>query len=65
MNAIIVGHGVRNKLIKLFNTSYPTVRKALKGESKSLTSLKIRKAALENGGIEVVIVENDKKQVML
>lgn len=50
MNTIIVDHGVRNKLMKLFNTSYPTVRKALDGKSKSLLSLRIRKAALENGG---------------
>lgn len=65
MNEIIVDHGVRNKLIKLFSTSYPTVRKALDGKSKSLLSLRIRKAALENGGKEVVIIENDRKQVIL
>jgi len=65
MNEIIVPHGTRDKLVRLFQTSYPTVRAALKGESKSLLSLRIRKGALENGGVEVVIVENDKKQVML
>lgn len=65
MNEIIVPHGTRDKLVKLFKTSYPTVRAALKGESKSLLSLRIRKGALENGGVEIVAVENKKKQVML
>lgn len=62
MNEIIVPHGIREKLVKLFKTSYPTVRLALKGESKSLLSLRIRKGALENGGVEVVAVNSNKKK---
>jgi hypothetical protein len=65
MNEIIVPHGLREKLKKLFNSSYPTIRKALKGDSKSLTSLRIRKAALESGGVEVEIKENNQKIVRL
>lgn len=53
MKEIIVPHGLKDKLIKKFNTSYPTVRKALKGEGQSLTCLKIRKEALKSGGVEV------------
>lgn len=65
MNEIVVPHGIRDKLVKLYGTSYPTVRAALKGTSKSLLSFRIRKGALENGGVEIVAVENNKKQVML
>lgn len=65
MNEIIVPHGVKDKLIKQFNTSYPTVRAALRGKSKSLLCLRIRKAALDNGGVEVTAIDNNKKYVIL
>ncbi|MDR2918876.1 MAG: hypothetical protein LBV72_05875 [Tannerella sp.] len=65
MNEIIVPHGVKDKLIKQFNTSYPTVRAALRGKSKSLLCLRIRKAALDNGGVEVATIDNNNKYVIL
>lgn len=53
MNKILVDKGEKLALKRLFNTSYPTVRKALCGESNSKLSYQIRKAALERGGLEV------------
>ena len=52
MNRILVAPGEKVYLTRLFAISYPTVRKALNGKSNSSTSLKIRKAALERGGVE-------------
>ena len=52
MNRILVAPGEKVYLKGLFATSYPTVRKALNGKSSSSLSLKIRKAALERGGVE-------------
>lgn len=65
MNEILVDHGVRNELAALMKVSLPTVRAALRGKTKTLKALRIRKAALESGGVEVVVVENDKKVVSL
>lgn len=53
MRQILVEMGERKVLVKMFNTSYYTVRFALKGESQTAIAYKIRKAALERGGIEV------------
>lgn len=53
MNRILVAPGEKLYLRRLFKASYPTVRKALNGKSSSSLSLKIRKAALERGGVEV------------
>lgn len=53
MNRILVALGEKLYLRRLFNVSYPTVRKALNGKSSSSLSLKIRNAALERGGVEV------------
>ena len=50
---ILVNNGVRKKLMELFNCTYPTVRSALKGNVCTALSVKIRKAAIERGGIEV------------
>jgi len=62
MNQIIVPHGVRQKLQKIFNKSHPFVRKALNGNDNSTIASKIRKAAIENGGYEVEIVESEKNR---
>ena len=53
MNEIIVGYGVHGKLQKIFTKSRPTIRMALRGKSSSILAMKIRKAALENGGREI------------
>lgn len=52
MSKILVTNGEKGELVKLFNTSYPTVRDALNGRSKSILSYKIRQAAIERGGME-------------
>lgn len=65
MNEIIVAHGVRGNISKAMRVSLPTIRKALRGQSKSLLSLKIRQAALNSGGIEVARVKNTQKVVRL
>lgn len=58
-NKIIVPQGTKGKLQKIFNTSHVTVRRALNGEGDSLLRNKIRKAALELGGIEMKIVDKN------
>lgn len=64
MNKIIVEHGTRKKLEKIFGVSHVTVRRALSGNLDGKLSedkaKRIRKAAKENGGYEVQIVETKK-----
>ena len=55
MNKILVDKGEKLALKELFRTSYPTVRKALSGKSESKLAYQIRKAALERGGLEVIL----------
>jgi len=62
MNKIIVPQGTKGKLQKIFQTSHVTVRRALNGEGESLLRNRIRKAALELGGVEVKIVEKKTKK---
>lgn len=52
MSKILVSNGEKGELVRIFNTSYPTVRDALNGKTKSVLSYKIRQAALERGGME-------------
>ena len=52
LNPILVDLGEKKVLAELFKVSHPTVRKALAGEIESPTALRIRKAAIERGGIE-------------
>lgn len=58
-NLILVNVGEKKKLKDLFGVSYPTVRKALRGEANTPLLLKIREAAIKRGGVEV---ENPKKK---
>jgi hypothetical protein len=51
MKKIIVENGDRLKLMKIFNTTYPTVRSALNFQTNSELACKIRKAALNRGGV--------------
>ena len=50
---ILVANGERGKLAKLMECSRPTVRTALNGRVTTSLAYKIRKAALERGGVEV------------
>lgn len=64
MNRIIVPHGTNEKLQKIFNLSHVAINLALRGRYKGRVSeekaKRIRKAAIENGGEEVAIVEDTK-----
>ena len=50
-NKIIVDYNVKKKLLIL--GSYPTIRKALAGDVETPQKIQIRKAAIENGGVEI------------
>jgi hypothetical protein len=53
MREILTKHGERREIAKLFNVSRVTVRNALKGCTQSELSERIRKIAVQRGGIEV------------
>jgi hypothetical protein len=53
MKKILVAQGEKNELRKLFNTTYPTVLRALEGKVQTHLSVRIRRAAIERGGVEV------------
>lgn len=48
---ILAQYGCVRKLARDLGYSEVTIRLAFKGRTHSLTSMKIRKAALENGGV--------------
>jgi hypothetical protein len=51
MDRIVVPHGTRKYLRKVFNCSYPFIHNALLGLSDHPKAARIRKAAMENGGV--------------
>lgn len=50
MEQILVPSGINKYLGETFKKSQPFIRKALRGQTKHPDALKIREAALENGG---------------
>jgi len=52
MNEILVPHGLKKELSDIFSRSLPFIRKALRGKTNHPDAPKIRKFALEKGGIE-------------
>ncbi len=60
---ILVNNGERKVLKELFNTSYPTIQTALQYKSKTALAHKIRTAAIERGGV-LVVVENSKSMTL-
>lgn len=52
MGKILTKHGEREQLAKLFRVSRPTVNSALRGATKSALAKKIRKVAIDRGGME-------------
>ncbi|HBK31194.1 MAG TPA: hypothetical protein DEF88_04650 [Porphyromonadaceae bacterium] len=58
MGEILMKHGERGKLAKMFGVSEVTVRSALKERTRSELSQRIRKAALARGGVEDGGIEN-------
>jgi hypothetical protein len=53
MKQIILGHSKKKEIMKIINVTYPTIRAALKYKSDSTLAFKIRKLALELGGVEM------------
>jgi len=53
MGEILVKHYMKKAIIDSLNTTYPTVRKALRGKGDTALIKKIREKALELGGVEV------------
>lgn len=51
---ILVGNGDKKILKKEFETTYYTVRNALNGETTTALGYKIRKRAIELGGVEII-----------
>lgn len=50
-NKIVVDYKVKSKLLEI--ATYPTIRKALNGYANTPQAIRIREAALLNGGIEI------------
>ena len=59
---ILVQNGEKKKLKELFCVSYPTVRRALRGEADTPLITQIRQAAIERGGAEVERSEKKAKK---
>lgn len=53
MGEILMKHGERREIAKILNVSEVTVRNALKGRTHSELSGRIRRLAIQRGGIEV------------
>lgn len=57
-NTIIkVDYSVRKEIMKMVNVTYPTIRKALNGETDTELSKRIRQIAIAKGGIELKIID--------
>lgn len=54
---IKVDYSVRKEIMKIFDVSYPTIRRALNGTTNTELAKKIRKVALIKGGVELKVVE--------
>jgi len=53
MSKILVLHGEKKELMRIFKVSHVTVRESLNGRLSSPLALKIKKAAVERGGVEI------------
>ena len=51
MAKILVENGERAYLVKLFGVSQPTIRRALDGKTNTDLAKKIRKVAIDRGGV--------------
>ena len=58
MELIIVDHGEKQEIMKILNVSYPTVRRALRGEAFNKRAQKIREVAIKRGG-KVLFAPNE------
>lgn len=48
---IVISHALRKQILEVFDTTYPTVRKALAFETNSAKAYQIQQFALRNGGV--------------
>jgi hypothetical protein len=60
---IVVDFGEGRELAKLFKCTHQMVTYSLNFKKNSFLARKIRKAAMERGGIDTSAVENQKKEV--
>lgn len=58
MKEILTKHGERREIAKIFNVSEVTVRNALKGRTRSELSERIRKMAIQRGGMEASTINH-------
>lgn len=58
LNKILVDHKEKTEIMKILETTLPTIRKALNGNCGSEISIKIRKVAIERGGVENIPQKN-------
>lgn len=54
LTEIRVPHTVRVAWVNAGLWTYPTIRKALRGKCDNEMAMKIRKAAMESGGVEYI-----------
>lgn len=59
---IIVTHGLKKRIMKELDASYPTIRTALAFKTHSVKARLIRKFALENGG---KLMEKPEEQLQI
>lgn len=52
MEKILTAVGEKKMLMKIFNRSHVTIRRALNGEISTPLAMRIRKAAIERGGVK-------------
>ena len=52
MGKVLVAVGEKKMLMKIFDKSHVTIRRALNGKTDTPLAKKIRKAAIERGGVE-------------
>ena len=57
---IIVRHGEISEIAKIFGMSLPRVRRALRGNKTVVGYDRVRKCAMERGGVEVSEVKNNQ-----
>ena len=57
---IVTEHGLRQEIMTVYKTTYPTVREALSGSDSTRLRRDIRAYALAHGGAEVPAVRWEK-----
>lgn len=58
MQKIIVEFGIKKRLMDCMKVSHVTIRESLRGNVKTELGIKIRKLAIEMGGVELKSTNN-------